>query len=75
MTHKADVIPGFKVMEWLEKVREEDYRLQRENPEQFAKELEDAYRAYQTPADLNKRKQRELNENKQHKVDVIPMSK
>ena len=35
------VIPGFKVMEWLTKVREEIYRQREENPEQHAKKMKE----------------------------------
>ena len=38
--YKSEAIPGFKVMEWLRKVREEDYKLRKENPEQYAMEME-----------------------------------
>lgn len=37
---ESRIIPGFKVMEWLRKIREEDYQLRKENPEQYAAEME-----------------------------------
>ena len=46
MTHlfeelnKIEPIPGFKVMEWLRKVREEDYKMQQEHPKEYAAEME-----------------------------------
>ena len=33
------IIPGFKVMEWLRKVREDIHRKREENPEQYAAEM------------------------------------
>lgn len=38
--YKSGAIPGFKVMEWLRKVREEDYKLRKENPEKYAMKME-----------------------------------
>ena len=33
---KLESIPGFKVMEWLRKVRDESYELQKNDPEAYA---------------------------------------
>ena len=44
---KSHAIPGFKVMEWLRKIREEEYRLRQENPEQYVAEMESARKAVQ----------------------------
>ncbi|MCG8340573.1 MAG: hypothetical protein MI674_04885 [Cytophagales bacterium] len=39
-TKQSQAIPGFKVMEWLERIREEDYKLSKENPQEYAKKKE-----------------------------------
>ena len=39
---KQEEIPGFRVMEWLEKIREEDYKLRKEDPERYAREKQHA---------------------------------
>ena len=44
---KSHAIPGFKVMKWLRKIREESYRLRQENPEQYVAEMESARRVVQ----------------------------
>jgi hypothetical protein len=37
---KQEEIPGFKVMEWLAQVREEEYKLRKEDPERYTREME-----------------------------------
>ena len=34
--YKSHAIPGFKVMEWLRKVREESYELEKNDPKAYA---------------------------------------
>ena len=39
-TKQSQAIPGFKVMEWLERIRQEDYKRSQENPKEYAKKKE-----------------------------------
>ena len=37
--NKLESIPGFRVMEWLRKAREESYELEKNHPEAYAKRM------------------------------------
>jgi len=37
--YKSKAIPGFKVMEWLRKVRDEDYSLYKSNPQEYFRKM------------------------------------
>ena len=43
-------IPGFKVMEWLRGVRDEHYRLSKEDPEAYKKMREEARKSLREKA-------------------------
>lgn len=52
----SEPIPGFKVMEWLRGVRDENYRLSIENPEARKKQKEEARRRLEEKARKTGRK-------------------
>lgn len=39
VNHKESVIPGFNVMEWVRKIREDIYRMEEENPKLYAERM------------------------------------
>ena len=46
----SEAIPGFKVMEWLRGVRDENYRLSIENPEKRKRQKEEARKSLEEKA-------------------------
>ncbi len=49
---EPEVIPGFKVMDWLRGVREQHNKLRKENPEQYAAMMEEIRRGMKKNASL-----------------------
>ena len=60
--HKyPQVIPGFKVMEWLRQVREEEYKLYQESPEAYFRSIRECEQRIEKRLASHRSKQRATN--------------